>query len=154
MKRGVVVFTPVQRPIVCRQFGDALLFYQVGFVDLSVGATHFHTLARFTACTVESPPPPGGGDPRPGGRGLSEKRHPSAYDVDPLPRTVLGRVRSYTTRELKETGHFSNRKGGLWAKRPKIVPIECEEHFRFVGEQYIPGHAREGAAVWSMLDRG
>ena len=57
MKCDAVVFAPEIRPIVCRLFGDALLFYQVEFVDLSVGAMHFHLLARFTNCIVESPRP-------------------------------------------------------------------------------------------------
>ena len=39
--------------------------------------------------------------------------------------------------------------GGLWAPRPKIVPIADRQH-QVDAAQYIADHAMEGAVVWVL----
>jgi len=154
MTRPAVILTREQRVLACRVMGEGLVFYNAEVAALCVGAKHFHLLARFVNCEIERPRPSAEGPSHttkpttPGGRGRS-KVH--AFDIDPKPRLVVGRVKSWTTKKLKEAGHFAEHKGGLWGKRPQVVPVENEGHFIFLRDRYIPGHRDEGAAVWGAL---
>ncbi|MHB1157037.1 MAG: hypothetical protein ACYC26_09370 [Phycisphaerales bacterium] len=144
MKRPPVIFSVEAREPACRIMGEALLFYGAEVVDLCVSAYHRHALVKFDGCKVTLPRQ----SPRTPVRG---SRPVSAYEINPVPRLVLGKVRSWTTRQLKAGGFFEDVAGGLWAKRPKIQPIESRDHWQYVGGRYIPDHVAEGAAVWSML---
>lgn len=151
MKGRPVVFTIEQRGLACRWMGEALLFYKAEVEGLCMGAKHFHLLARFVECGVERPPAPADGNPRPGGRGRSKVIH--AFDVDPKPRLVVGKAKSWVTKQMKRAGHFADHAGGLWGKRPQVLPVECGDHFDYLRTRYIPEHRGEGAAVWGELDR-
>jgi len=138
--RPAVAFDHDLRTEVCRLFAETLKFYNVEFIDLAVGREHWHLLARFT--NAKSPRAPVRGS------AALKKRH--AYDYDPVPRLVLGKVKSWTTKQLRERGLLDGIKGTPWAKRPKIKPIVDEKHWRNV-MQYIADHVHEDAAVWSLL---
>ncbi len=125
------------RPVVCRVLANSLLFYEVELAEMSVGAMHWHALARFMRCNVKPP--------------RTQRKRGTAHSVDPIPRTVLGRARSYTTHELKSMGRLGDHDGGLWAKRPKVLPVEDERHFEYLRWKYIPAHAEEGAAIYTQL---
>lgn len=64
MKRDEVLLDWNQRVVACREMGKTLLYHKVELIDLSVGAAHFHLLARFTPLG-QSPgiQIPGRGDP-------------------------------------------------------------------------------------------
>lgn len=157
MKRPAVFFARQLRPIICRIMADALRdHYNVELVELSIGGMHFHLLARFT---------PVGVDPYHHLQSMgiqlthqrrtaqhASRRRMSAYDHDPAPRRILGMVRSWTTRRLKQLGHFVDHPGGLWAQRPKILPVTSRSH-QLASVQYIRRHDTQGAAVLSLLDQ-
>ena len=48
MRRDEVLLDWQQRVVACREMGKTLLYHKVELIDLSVGAAHFHLLARFT----------------------------------------------------------------------------------------------------------
>lgn len=154
LKRDPVLLPAAVRPLVCRLFVQALRHYHVEVVVVSVSTMHFHALARFVPVGVDPYEHLANigirltharRTPRPGGRGLS------AYDHDPVPRRILGLVRSYTTHELKRLGHFADRTGGLWAERPKCEPIQDRGH-EIACTKYIEKHQQQGAAVLSPGD--
>ena len=161
MNRHAVILSPDLRVMACRAIAEALLHHRVELIDLCVGSTHFHLLVRFTLCTETLTPPdesPGSPDPgsypRTGDPGLSigvrKSVKRSAYDHDPHPRFVLGKAKSWSTRILKQSGHYSDHQGGLWAVRSKIESITDRPHQLHV-EQYIGDHVDQDAAVWSKL---
>ncbi|MCH8151158.1 MAG: hypothetical protein IH830_02150 [Planctomycetes bacterium] len=125
MKREPVVLTFHQRELVCRTMIEALRFHHVEVKELSVSATHFHVLAGFTSVGH-----------------TAQIKHIS----DP-PRHYVGIARSRSSRALSDVGLVQ--RGGLWAKRTKIVPISDPSHFHSVVE-YVRRHADEGAIVWSL----
>lgn len=156
----------------CDLYFNALRFYGADVEDVAMGATHGHALVRFRAAGVPVTGVAGL---------CAEHHFKDGDLRDPLPRYVLGKVHSWCTRKMKEwesqrlqsppspeggrpgealrPSHTQPRHrsawaltaGGLFAPRPKCVPIEDEAHFLFVKNEYIPGHAAEGAAVHSLL---
>jgi len=120
----------------------------VEVVELSIGGVHWHLLARFVPVGVN---PHAHLDAI--GVKLTHARRTcarSAYDHDPVPRRLLGLVRTFVTHELKCVGHFATTTGGLWALRPKCEPISCRRH-EVATARYIRHHAEQGAAVLSLL---
>lgn len=59
MKRDEVLLDRDQRVIACREMGKAFLYHKIELIDLSVGAAHFHLLARFTPLNVDLYKSPG-----------------------------------------------------------------------------------------------
>jgi hypothetical protein len=189
MPRGAVVIPRELRPIVCQALGEAIAFYGVQIVQLSLGGMHWHLLARFVPVGVnpydhlrhievkltherkrsgrsraapsnstESPPAPAGGSsghastgkPPSGAGGLSGASTTPrwyAHDVDPAPRRILGLARAYTTHQIKNRGYFTDVPGGLWAAKPKCVPVVDRDHQLVVAE-YIHRHALQGSALF------
>lgn len=139
MTENAVRLTEAQRAIVCDALVEALLHHGCEVRIICVDAVHFHVLVRF---------------PRTGVRGLSGA-HQRKDGLDPVPRYVLGKALSWSSRVVKQ--HSAQSPGspdpgdlpknrGIWAARPKCVPIENEEHFTRV-ERYIRAHGKKGACV-------
>jgi REP element-mobilizing transposase RayT len=64
-------------------------------------------------------------------------------------RYFVGIAKKESAKRLVEMGQAQ--RGGVWAKRGKIVRVTDRAHqVRVVG--YILDHLREGAAVWSFRD--
>jgi len=141
LKREVVVFSREQRQLACLGFGEALTHYGVEVVEVCVGSMHYHVLARFT--------PPDEVVPRSGERGLSGAKR-GAVAVDERPRLVIGKCKSWVTRCMKRAGHYTDRDGGLWAARCKVLPINDRSHQVRVA-RYLKDHAKQGAAVWTTI---
>ncbi len=154
MRRDAIFLPQELRPTVCRLFADALRHHRVEVVELSMGGVHWHLLARFVPVGVDAyehlealgvritharhvPPVGAGGH--------------WAYDRDPAPRRILGLVRSYITRQVKQMGYFTDAVGGLWAKRPKCEPVTDRAH-QLAVVAYIRRHAFQHAAVLSQLE--
>ena len=138
MKNDAVVFNPDQRHIACLALAEALLFHEVELVDLCVGATHYHALARFTPFVDTRAP-----SPRPPRRGS----HRPSTNRDP--RHIMGLAKSWAARKLVLAGLFPHEK--VWAKRGKELPVESRAHQLWV-VRYIRDHAaKEGASVWSLI---
>jgi hypothetical protein len=157
MPRGAVMIPAALRPLACRLFGDALLFHGVELVELSMGGIHWHLLARFVPVGVDphahltargiklTHAPRHGRPPAPAGRTPSRW---SAYDLDPAPRRILGLAKSFVSRQLKDQGHFTSHRGGIWAVRAQCVPIANRPHQLAVAA-YIRCHAEQGSAMWT-----
>ena len=126
MKREPIVLTVHQRDLVCRTMIEALRFHHVEVKELCVSTTHSHLLAGFAST-----------------RHAAQIKHIS----DP-PRHYVGIARWRASRALSDAALVP--RGGLWAKRTKVVPIRDLAHFDNV-VAYIRKHTDEGAIVWSLL---
>ena len=126
MKRRPVFLTPPARVVACREMVQSLLHHEVELIDLSVGAIHWHLLARFTSLG-------------------------HCADAEALKRTarrMVGLAKKDSSRVLGASGLVPP--GGVWATRGGIHPIHDRGHqIRVVG--YIREHADDGATVWSEL---
>lgn len=132
MKREGVVLEWKARVVACRTMFEALQFHGVTVVDVCVGARHWHALARFYPLhrddwiTIEM-------------QCLSKNRDPTH---------LMGIAKKESARELSRQGLVAP--GGVWARGCGRRYIKNEWHFnRVVG--YIPDHAKQGAAVYSLL---
>jgi len=141
MKRAPVVLRKDHRVIACRGMGKAFGYHDVELIDLSVGATHFHLLARFTPLQEEASP----------GIRIPGLRDPDTTDrYDVLKRTArhfVGIAKSRSARALSGAGLVPV--GGVWAVRGSIQAVRNRAHQLNVA-RYIRGHAGQGAAVWSL----
>jgi hypothetical protein len=126
LAREPVVLTFQQRLVACRAMADAFSFHHIDFGDLAVGAKHFHLVAQFPPDRVMQ-----------NGRPI----------LDPA-RHFTGIAKKESAREMSRLGMIAP--GGAWAAKAHPIPIENEDHFRYVRDQYIPRHASEGAAVYSI----
>jgi len=149
MKKPAVRLGWDARLRLCAVYTSALEFYGAEVIDVAVAVTHVHALVRFR---TEKVPPTGVG-------GLCAAHHFREGDWrDPLPRYALGKAHSWCARELKrefsqsppspEDGRpdgnvhpWARQAGGLFAPRPKCIPIENQSHFEWVRGRYIPEHA-------------
>lgn len=150
MKRDEVLLDWNQRVVACREMGKTLLYHKVELIDLSVGAAHFHLLARFTPLD-QSPGMEVPGIQIPG----CEGRDPTSVNqYELLKRTArhfVGIAKKNSARALSDAGLTAP--GGIWAVRGQIKPIRDRVH-QLNAVKYIRDHGREGAAVWSVLRRG
>lgn len=140
MRRDEVFLDWNQRVIACREMARTLLFHEVELIDLSVGAAHYHILARFT---------PVGKETSPGIRipGLPKHKKIDTYEIlTRIARHYVGIAKKNSARALSDAGLVAP--GGVWAVRGSIKPITDRRHQLNV-VQYIRNHASEGAAVWS-----
>ena len=133
MKRPRVILGPSQRAAACRTMADALQFHGAELLDLCVGATHWHVLARFT------PLPKSPGIKIPGLDFVALKREA---------RRLMGIAKKRSSRAMSEA-HLVAR-GGVWAVRCSACPIRDRTH-QLALVRYVRAHARQGAAVWSHL---
>ena len=144
MKREEVLLDWEHRVIACREMGQSLILHGIQLVELSVGAAHYHLLARFTPVGSERCP----GIPIPG---LPEGREPDTYELlVRIARHFLGIAKKDSARALSNMGLVTP--GGVWAVRGSVKPILDRQHQINV-IHYIRDHAAEGAAVWSRIER-
>ena len=132
MKRPRVILGPSQRAAACRAMADALQFHGVELLDLCVGATHWHVLARFTPFSA-SP-----GIPIPGLDFATLKREA---------RRLMGIAKKESARALSEARLVAP--GGVWAVRCGVRSVRNRAHQKAL-VHYVRAHARQGAAVWSQ----
>jgi hypothetical protein len=168
MSEEPVVLDAAGRSEMCRLLAGALGFYGVEVAELSVGAAHYHVLARFPVAVVKHEAQ-GDSVPATGVAGLCAA-HQLNDGRDPLPRYLLGKCHSWASREFKkwmqaqaavqspgipvpETRSGKIPDGGLFAPRPHCKPINDVNHFANA-KRYIYDHVHEGAAVWSILLSG
>ncbi len=104
---------------------EALRFHKIEVNDLAVSPMHFHLLAGFALV----------------------RRIANIKNISDPTRHYVGIAKSRSSRALSEAGLMD--RGGIWAKRTKIVPIQDRGHLENV-VQYIQDHAKEGAFVWSL----
>ena len=74
--------------------------------------------------------------------------HWRADGLDPRPRYLIGKAKSWCSRHVKAAGLLQC-PAGLFAKRGKIVPIESRRH-QLAVVRYIRRHVNEGGAVQSL----
>jgi hypothetical protein len=141
MKRPRVLLSPAQRESICRATADRLVEYDIEFIDLCVSAMHLHLLTRFRRldgsyrATIPRLP-----------------THSALRDGrDPWPRHIVGLLKKHATHQIRLAWPDDHR-GGIWAQRGKIIPINDRAHQLEV-VAYIRKHAAQGAAVWSILKR-
>jgi hypothetical protein len=118
---------------------DALQFHGAELLDLCVGATHWHVLARFT------PLPKSPGIPIPGRRGNP------GLDFAALKREarrLMGIAKKESARALSEARLVAP--GGVWAVRCGVRSVRNRTH-QLALVHYVRAHARQGAAVGSQL---
>ena len=128
LKRKPVFITPPGRAVACREMARTLLQHHVELVDLSVGAIHWHLLARFTPL----------------------EDHADAESLKRTARRLIGLAKKNSSRLL--TDSLLVPRGGAWAVRGGIHPVHDRGHqLRVVS--YIREHANDGAVVWSQLDK-
>lgn len=139
MGRDAVLLGPKARRMACRIMAEALLYHGVGLIDLCVGAVHFHVLARFTPLS-----------PGPEGPGLLVPA-PAFVVLMREARRLLGIAKCRSARTLAEAGLA--KRGGVWAVRCGVRPIEDRRHQLQVA-RYVRDHGAEGAAVWSLMRKG
>ena len=153
MKRAPVVLDKQKRAIVCEALVTKLLRDDVEVARAVVAATHFHIVARFP--NWERP-----GEQRPGMAIPGRSRHSpipgltthhiarrGAAMLDPAPRHFLGRAKKHSSHTLRERGLAVP--GGVWGVRTQIVPLDCEHHFGFLVDKYLPEHAAtQEALLW------
>ena len=134
MNRPGVTLDCEARVVACEAMVRALRFHEVRVADLCVGARHWHALARFVPLDRDS-------------WFIIEME----ADTDRDPRRLMGIAKKERAREL------SRRKlaapGGVWAGGCGRRFIRNERHFEVVWK-YIPDHAKQGAAVYSLLFGG
>lgn len=144
MRRGEVFLEWEHRVAACREMARTLLHYKVELVELSVGAAHYHMLARFTAVGEEKSP----GIRIPG---LPTDKRIDTYELlKRVARHYVGLAKKNSARALSEAGLVAP--GGVWAVRGSIKPVTDRQHQLNVAG-YIRRHVREGAAVWSQVRR-
>ena len=120
------------RIVACRAMVEALQFHEVQVADLCVGARHWHALARFypvdheTWVIIEM-------------QGMSKDRDP---------KHLMGVAKKESARELSRQGLVAP--GGVWARGCGRRYIKNPWHYERVVD-YIPDHAKKGAAVYSLL---
>jgi hypothetical protein len=131
MKRPVVTLSWDARVAACRKTVDALRYHEVQVADLCVGARHWHALARFVPLDRES-------------WFIIEMEG----DTDRDPRRLMGIAKKESARELSRQ-HLAA-PGGVWAGGCGRRFIKNEWHYDTV-RKYIPDHAKQGAAVYSLL---
>lgn len=135
MKRPGVVLEWDGRVEACRAMVAALQYHECEVANLCVGARHWHALVRFFPLSdlkwflIDM-------------EGLSKNRDP---------RHLMGIAKKESARSLSELGLAQP--GGVWARRCGRRYVKDEGHFTYVRDTYIPGHAKKGAAVSSMLFR-
>ena len=131
LKRDPVILIPRARPIVVDAIRHAMIeVHQIELLAIAVSAMHLHLLARFAPRQK----------PTDSIRGLRA--------TDPV-RYFVGIAKKESAKRLVESG-FAER-GGVWAKRGKIVAIKDRQH-QVHAFQYILDHVDEDAAVWSFRD--
>ena len=130
MESDAVLLDQRQREAVCDTLLGAFEFHKVEVTDLAVAARHYHLCARFPSVDV------------PANNAMEDERNP-------VPRYLLGKAHSYVSNQMRKR-NIAVYPGGLFAKRPKVIPVESEEHFAHLAE-YIQRHAREGAVVLSIM---
>lgn len=126
LKAPPVVLTFEQCLIVCRTMAEALDFHKIWFTDIAIGPKHFHLLAQF---------PP------------NRVMHNGRSILDPAMH-FTGIAKKESARRLSSLG--LRPQGHTWGKKSHPVPVESEEHFLYLRDQYIPEHVHEGAAVYSI----
>jgi hypothetical protein len=137
MKRPGVVLEWEARVVAVRAIVEALNYHEVKVVDACVGARHWHVLARFIP--------------------LNEEDHIwASIEIQQLcqnrePRNLMGIAKKESARALSKLGLVAP--GGVWARGCGRRYIKNEGHFNHVADTYIPGHAKQGAAVYSMISR-
>jgi len=141
MKRDEVLLDWGHRVVACREMARTLVFHEVELIDLSVGAAHYHILARFT---------PVGRERSPGIRripGLPKNRRIDTYELlKRAARHYVGIAKKNIARALSDAGLVA--RSGVWAARGSLEAISDRQHQLNV-VRYIRGHAAAGAAVWS-----
>ncbi|MBL7132603.1 MAG: hypothetical protein ISS78_00765 [Phycisphaerae bacterium] len=130
MKRPPVKLKVQARRLACRAMAEGLLHHGIELVDLSVGVTHFHVLARFAPLTAAG--------------------RPSVQDLKRTARHYLGVAKKVSSRTLSDAGLV--RRGGVWGVRGLERPVRNRAHQLNVA-QYIRDHAKEGAVVWSTISK-
>jgi hypothetical protein len=123
MDRDPVELTYEQRAEVCKMFYEALIERAVEVAEISIGARHWHAVARFVPVDQ-----------------IATK------DRDPKP--IIGAGKGKCAYVLSKKGVVAP--GGIWAKGCKALPIEDERHF-WNSKKYVHDHLLEGAAVISEL---
>jgi len=143
LRRDAVDFTPHERKLALTAFAGALLHYHVELIEMCVGAAHFHILARYPQLQSQASPDAGV---------LKRPAHPmhGLVAVNPAPRLITGKAKSWTTRQLKKAGHYADRVGGVWAEKSKVKPVTDAGHFNYLKATYIRDHVGQGAVVWTV----
>lgn len=157
--RTPVVLECERRVAAYEKLVEALLFYGAEVVEFAVTAKHYHGLIRFTPLDGRY------STPATGVAGLCGAHH-FKDERDPVPRYILGKCHSWCSNELRKM--FNSQQspstpvdgtkrtlwgaGGLWAPRPKVIPIKDRAH-QLVVARYIFDHILEGGAVWSVLQK-
>ena len=131
MKRPGVTLEWAARVVACEVMVRALRFHEVQVADFCVGARHWHALARFVPLDRES-------------WFIIEMED----DTDRDPRRLMGIAKKESARELSRQKLAAP--GGVWAGGCGRRFIRDERHFETV-RKYIPDHAKQGAAVYSLL---
>lgn len=146
MKRDPVFLDPTHRRIACAAMGETLTYHGAELIDLSVGKTHFHLLARFVALGTDVA--------RPGVEipGLPPDRECDAHDLHKrIARHYVGIAKKRSARLLTDCGRLP--RGGVWGIRSAICMVHNRSHQLQV-VRYIQSHAQDGAALWSGARRG
>ncbi len=130
MKRPPVKLKVQARRLACRAMAETLLHHGVELVELSVGATHFHVLARFTP--------------------LTSAPQRSVEGLKRIARHCIGIAKKVSARACSDAGLVG--RGGVWGVRGLERPIRNRAHQLSVA-QYVRDHAKEGAVVWSTISK-
>jgi hypothetical protein len=120
MTRQRVVLTPEQRAFACRAMVGALIEREVDVGAFCVGAKHWHGLLRF--------------------------RNPFKHRL--LPRdaqTLIGQAKGSSAYLMSKAKVISP--GGIWAHRSRVRPVGNRAHALRITD-YIPDHAKKGAAIY------
>lgn len=143
MKRKEILLDAAQRLVACREMGQALLYHDIELIDLSVGAAHFHLIARFTPLHTSENPVIN----IPALRGKIE--NVDLYEMlKRVARHYVGLAKRHSAKALSKSGLAAP--GGIWGVRGLIKPVRDRQHQLNV-VRYIRSHAKEAAAVWSII---
>ncbi|HVT88304.1 MAG TPA: hypothetical protein VHD56_05595 [Tepidisphaeraceae bacterium] len=121
LKQSPVELNHDQRIEVCKSLHAALIEREVEVVEMSIGAKHWHLLARFTAPNKLSPRDP---------------------------KIIVGEAKGKCSFILSRQGIV--KPGGIWAAGCRTLSINDEGHF-WNCKKYVHDHLFEGAAVLSEL---
>jgi hypothetical protein len=121
------------RVLACRVMLEALRFHLVEVADFCVGKVHWHSLTRFYPIDSET--------------WRVIRLEGRSQDRDP--RHLMGIAKKRSARALSDGGLVPE--GGVWARGCGRRYIKNEQHFSVVANKYIPDHAKQGAAVYSIL---
>ena len=122
MNRDEVLLNRDQRVIACREMGKTFLYHKIELIDLSVGAAHFHLLARFTPLNVDLYKNPGIRIP-----GLRDITKVNRYELlKRIARHYIGVAKKNSSRLLSDASLVVP--SGIWAVRGKIKAISDREH--------------------------